>query len=256
MLVGLAFVSALAGTALQLAGRRWELSPSLELLARLLAYHGFVLLPILGAGGFLLPRFLGRGTRRETSGAGEPSRAWSRSAAVARGTGILILGTYLLEAFGWSRAAGTLRALLVIGYLAFEMPLERLRWNWCGVRWYLAAGLVSIPIGILAATWLPGMRLTMSHLELLGGFGLITTGIATRVVFGHSGAGEKLDRFHPVLAIAAFLMLFGMVGRIVSDYLPDIQTTHYIYAAVCWIAGLGVWAVAVLPRVLRTDPLD
>ena len=60
VLVGLAFASALGGTALHLAGRHWELSQPLELLARLLSYHGFVLLAVMGAGGFLLPRFLDR----------------------------------------------------------------------------------------------------------------------------------------------------------------------------------------------------
>src|SRR5262245_35983568 len=44
VLVGVAFTSALAGTGLHLAERRWELNPPLELLARLLSYHGFVLL--------------------------------------------------------------------------------------------------------------------------------------------------------------------------------------------------------------------
>src|SRR5262245_55523197 len=52
VLVGLAFASGLAGTALHLAGRHWELFQPLEMLARLLSYHGFVLLAVLGAGGF------------------------------------------------------------------------------------------------------------------------------------------------------------------------------------------------------------
>ena len=60
-LVALAFASGVGGTALHLAGQRWPLGEPLELLARLLAYHAFVLLCVLGAGGFLLPRFLGLG---------------------------------------------------------------------------------------------------------------------------------------------------------------------------------------------------
>jgi uncharacterized protein involved in response to NO len=65
VLVGLSFASAAVGAGLHLAARRWELPPELELLARLLSYHAFVLLCVLGAGGFLLPRFLGLGVRRK-----------------------------------------------------------------------------------------------------------------------------------------------------------------------------------------------
>ena len=253
VLVGLAFASALAGTGLHLAGRRWELSQPLELLARLLSYHGFVLLTVLGAGGFLLPRFLGLGVRRKFPESAETTPAWKRAARFAKAAGAVILLTYLLEAIGWNRVAGTTRAAVIVAYLAYEMPLERLRWNWRGVQWQLMVGLVCIPLGVFAAGWFSAMRLTLSHLELIGGFALITTGIATRVVFGHSGGGEKLERFHPWLTLAALLMLLGLASRISGDFLPGFQTTHYLYGAACWMAGTVVWAACVLPRVLRPD---
>ena len=254
VLVGLAFACALAGTALHLAGRRWELSQPLELFARLLSYHGFVLLCVLGAGGFLLPRFLGLGVRRKFAESVVATPEWRRAARIAAAAGALIVGSFALEATGWSRTAGTARAVILIAYLCYEMPLERLRWNWRGVQWQLITGLVLIPLGVFASGWFPAMRLTLSHIELVGGFAFITFGVATRVVFGHSGAREKADRFHPWLTTAAVLMLLGLASRISGDYLPGIQTTHYIYGAACWMAGVVVWAACVLPRVLRPDP--
>jgi uncharacterized protein involved in response to NO len=253
VLVGLSFVSALAGTALHLAGRRWELSDPTAMLARLLSFHGFVLLCVLGAGGFLLPRFLGLGTRRKFPQDDLASPEWKRSARVAAIAGATILITYLLEAIGWNRVAGAGRAAVVIGYLCYEMPLERLRWNWRGVHWQLIVGLVCIPLGVLVSGWFFNMRLAWSHIELVGGFALITTGVATRVVFGHSGGREKLERFHLWLTTAALLMLLGLVARISGDFLPGIQSTHYIYGAVLWMAGAIVWALCALPRVLRPD---
>ena len=254
VLVGLAFASALAGTALHLAGRRWQLSEPLELLARLLSYHAFVLLCVLGAGSFLLPRFLGLGVRRKLPESAAPSPAWERAARLAKGAGAFILLTYGLEAAGWNRLAGTGRAAAIIAYLGYEMPLERLRWNWRGVQWQLLVGLACIPLGVLAAAWFSTMRLTLLHLELVGGFALITTGIATQVVFGHSGGRAGIERFHPWLTAAAVLMLLGLASRISGDFLPGIQTTHYLYGAGCWMAGAIVWAACVLPRVLRPDP--
>lgn len=253
VLVGLAFASALAGTALHFVGRRWELSQPLELLARLLSYHGFVLLAVLGAGGFLLPRFFGLGVRRKFPEATGATPEWKRAVRFAKAAGVAVLLTFLLESAGWNRVAGIARAGIVATYLAYEMPLERLRWTWRGVQWQLIVGLACIPLGVLAAGWFPAIRLTLVHLELVGGFALITFGVATRVVFGHSGAQGRLERFHPWLTTAALLMLFGLASRISSDFLPGIQTTHYLYGAACWMAGAVVWAVCVLPRVLRPD---
>jgi len=254
VLVGLSFASAIAGAALHLAGRRWDLSQSLELFARLLSYHAFVLLCVLGAGGFLLPRFLGLGVRRKFPESTVASPEWKRAACVAAGAGTVILGTFALEAAGWNRVAAVTRTAVIIAYLGYEMPLERLRWHWRGVQWQIIVGLVCIPLGVFAAAWFSGMRLTLSHLELVGGFALITTGVATRVVFGHSGGREEMERFHPWLTTAAVLMLVGLASRISGDFLPGIQRMHYLYGAACWIAGAIIWAACVLPRVLRPDP--
>ena len=94
----------------------------------------------------------------------------------------------------------------------------------------------------------------MSHIELIGGFGLITFGVATRVVFGHSGQRLKLERFHGWLTTSAILMLLGMLSRISGDLIPGTMVSHYHYGVICWAAGLIIWAVCVLPGVLRPDP--
>lgn len=254
VLVGLSFISALAGTGLHLAGGRWELADPLQLFARLLSFHAFILLCVLGAGGFLLPRFLGLGVRRKFPASVVPTPEWKRAAMVAAGAGALLLITFALEAGGWSRVAGTTRAAVLIGYLGWEMPLEKLRWNWRGVQWQLIVGLICLPLGILAAGWQPALRSGLLHLELVGGFALITFGVATRVVFGHSGARDRMERFHPWLTTAAVLMLVGLASRVSGDFLPRIQFTHYLYGAGCWLAGAVIWAACVLPRVLRPDP--
>lgn len=49
-------------------------------------------------------------------------------------------------------------------------------------------------------------------------------------------------------------MMLGLAARISGDYLPGIQTTHYLYGAACWLAGAIIWAACVLPRVWRADP--
>ena len=254
VLVGMAFGSGLAGTVMHLAGRRWEFPFELELLTRLLSYHAFVLLCVLGAGGFLLPRFLGLGTRRQFATVSEPTLEWRKAAQFAGAPGVLIVGTYLLEAGGWPQIAVTIRAAVIAAFLWHELPLERLRWTWNGVQWLLVVGLACVPLGVLASGWWPGLRVALSHVELVSGFGLITLGVATRVVFGHSGERAQLERFHGPLTVAAGFMLLGLLNRLSGDLVPSTMTSHYTYAAVCWCGGLLLWAVRVLPKVLKPDP--
>jgi len=257
VLVGLAFGCGLAGTGLFLVLRvrpAWAEVASLELLARLLSYHAFVLLCVLGAGGFLLPRFLGLGVRRKLPVSDTVTPEWRAAARFAGAIGLLIVLTYGLEAAGWPRTGATLRALLISAFLWRELPLERLRWTWNGVQWLLVVGLVCVPLGVLASGWLPGWRVALSHIELLSGFGLITLGVATRVVFGHSGERAQLERFNAPLTVAGALLLLALLNRLSGDLVPTTMVSHYLYAALCWLGGTLLWAVRVLPKVLKPDP--
>ncbi len=254
VLVALSFACSLAGIAIQWVGLRRELAPGWELLGRLWAYHAFILLCILGAGGFLLPRFLGITPRRKFATSAAITPEWRRAAGWASLAGTVIVLSFVGEATGWNRWAGVIRALTVLAYLGHEMPLEQLRWSRRGVQGFLLIGLICLPLGVLASSWLPGWRVGLSHIELISGFGLIALGVGTRVVFGHSGERQQLERFHPALTTAAILMLLGMLTRINGDLIPSTQATHYLYAAICWIGGLILWAVCVLPKVLQPDP--
>mgnify|MGYP002629941413 CR=1 FL=1 len=254
LMIAPGFCCLLTGLGIAEAGRREPLEPQFELLFRLLTYHGFVLLCLLGAGGFLLPRFLGLGLRRKFGENRELSGVWLRCASIALGTGFLIAATYVLDAFEHARVGSTVRAVLVVGYLFWEMPLERLRFSWQGVNWLLITGLVCIPLGILASGWFPALRVGMAHIELIGGFSLITLGVATRVVFGHSGNRDQLERVHPWITTAAVLLLIGASSRVVGEILPHLMISHYVYGALCWLAGLSIWAACVLPKVLKPDP--
>lgn len=240
----------ITGLGLALHGSRQPLEAELELLFRLLTYHGFVLLSILGAGGFLLPRFLGTGIRQAPVAPG----VWFRRVAATIGIGITIALSYALDVWERPQLGGTLRALLIVGYLWWQIPLERLRFSSAGVQWMLQCGLICLPVGILAAAWWPALRVSLGHVELVGGFSMITLGVATRVVFGHSGNRERLEKFHRWLTISGVLILLGVLSRIAGDIWPRLMLSHYLYGALCWMAGLVIWACCVLPQALKPDP--
>ncbi len=254
VLMPLAVAAAVAGLLLDWHGRWHELPPSADVLMRLLAYHAFILLSVLGAGSFLLPRFLGLGPPPEFPVQRTPSPAWRKAAWQAGFVGVILVGSYVLEAMASPRLGVTVRVAAVMYFLSSSMPLRRVRWSWRGVHWLLVTGLVCIPLGILAGGFWPGWRVGLSHIELVTGFGLITFAVGTRVVFGHSGQGARLQRVHPWLTTATILMILGMLSRLSGEVLPSTMVRHYIYGAVCWGAGGVIWLVCVWRGLVTPDP--
>jgi hypothetical protein len=214
----------------------------------MLSYQGFVLLPILGIGPFILPRLFGMDSQHDFPEMRMPVAAWWSKAALALSAGALVLASFVLQARGWSRIAHWIRFGTTLGYILLEMPFHRVRAvNALGISVRIAfAGIVS---GFLAVALFPVYRVGLLHLTLVGGFAVITFVVATRVVFGHSGNLSLLKGRNPWLLVAIGLMLFGMATRISGDFWPKILASHYIYGALIWIAGALLWAVYVLPKV-------
>jgi uncharacterized protein involved in response to NO len=252
ILVGLSFLSVTAGTFLAILQHFREIDVFWITLQRLLSYQGFVLLPILGIGPFILPRLFGTQSQHDFPEMMTPAAAWWRKAALALAAGTLVMGSFFVEASGWYRVAYSIRFGAALGYILLEMPFHRApSVNALGVSVRIAfAGIVA---GFLTVALWPAYRVGLLHLTFVGGFAVITFVVATRIVFGHSGNGALLNRRNRWLLIAIGLMLFGMTTRVSGDFWPKVLASHYTYGAVLWIAGVLLWAVYVLPKVLIAD---
>jgi uncharacterized protein involved in response to NO len=223
-------------------------------LQHLLAYQGFMLLPILGVGAFLLPRFFGAKTGQDFPESRVPPPGWTTKALIAAGVGVLIIGSFVVEVAGWSRAGPALRLLVTAWYLVREVPFYRAEAQGGAPTQVLKLALALLLTGFGATTLLPAYRVSLLHLTLVGGFTLTTLTVATRVIYGHSGKAELLARPGRWFWMMAGLMLLGMTTRISGDFLPKALASHYSYGALLWILGLLLWAFYVLPLVLVRDP--
>ena len=254
VLVGLAFLCVFAGTLLAVfqpggdeAGAYWVN------LQRLLCYQGFVLLPILGIGPFILPRFFGLLSPHDFPESTAPAAAWKKKAALALGAGGLIVASFFMEVEGWFRTAHAVRFATTLIYLALEFPFHRAPKFSNALGASLRIAFAAIITGfIIIALW-PAFRVSLLHLTLIGGFAVVTFTVATRVVFGHSGNLEKLRGGNWWMLVAVALMLLGMATRISGDFWPKIMVSHYNWGAVIWIAGVLVWSSFVLPKVFQAD---
>jgi len=254
LLVGLAFLCVLAGAVIGLFEPRMEDAAAYWVpLQRRLSYQGFVLLPILGIGPFILPRFFGLPNPHDFAETLKPSKTWKKKAALAAGVGFLVIASFFIESAGRIRLAYGLRFGATLAYLLLEFPfrLAPKMTNALGIA--LRIAFVALIGGFVLVALYPAYRVGLLHLTLIGGFAVITFTVATRVLFGHSGNSEKLKLKNRWLLVAVGLMLFGMATRISGDFWPKIMFSHYSYGALVWIIGVGVWAFFALPKVLQAD---
>jgi hypothetical protein len=225
-----------------------------QFLKPLLLYQAFILLPILGVGGFILPRFFNLPSRQNLPESRQPFPEWNRQAAIASAVGLVVLVSFFIEAAGYNRAGPLIRLAAATFYLYWQVPIHRTPIRSPSAELSLKAGLILLPAGLLAIGVFPGFRVSLLHLTLAGGFGIITLVVAMRVIYGHSGNLSRLKGRQRWLTIVLGLMLLGVATRISGDFWPRVLASHYSYGAVLWGAGLVLWAVYVLPLVTKPDP--
>jgi uncharacterized protein involved in response to NO len=253
IMVGLAFVCVAAGSIISIASAWRELDFAWLSLQKLLSYQGFILLPILGIGPFILPRFLGVKSPHELPEMLKPTPDWSQKALAAGFTGFVIIASFWIEADGHFRLAYSIRFVASALYGWFSMPWKSAPGIKNPLTLSIRIAFASLCAGFLAIAILPEQRVGLLHLTLIGGFAVMTFTVATRVVFGHSGNARLLQARNRWVPVSVGLMLFAMATRISGDFLPHIMASHYTYGAILWIISAGIWAAYVLPKVFVFD---
>ncbi len=243
-----------AGAAIAAGFLAWNPGPSIEAwkLARLWLFQGFLLLPLMGIGPYVLPRLCGEASGHSFDDSPGPPAGWWRKTALAVLAGLLVACGFVLEAFGQALAGQVLRAMVVLGWFITETPLlgrtELSTTPGNAARWSLA-GLVA---GLVCAAAWPFARVGSLHLFFVSGLGLVTLAVGTRVILGHAGRHDLLGGRILWLRWVTGLMILAAATRMTSDFIPAVRISHHIYAAWTWaIAGL-VWLIA-LGRYLARD---
>lgn len=223
-------------------------------LTKLLLYQGFLLLPILGVGAFLLPRILQTPSRQVFRDSKSPESTWIRLAALTVFVGALMLVSFWLEANGQRSWGCGLRAAVVIVWLSWNLPGVWWKRLVGSQAWGLRLGLWTLALSLLVLAKFPPPPYGLEHMVFVGGFGILFLGVASRVSDGHSGHREAARGKSRTMRWIVWLALLAATTRASADYFPKIQNSHYIYAAITWAIISVIWLVAYWRKLRTPDP--
>jgi hypothetical protein len=214
-----------------------------------LVAQGEVLTLVVGVGSMLVPMMLGHRAPNlvtQVASSGWRSRSMFYAAIAAA-----LVGSFALETFGLTRLGATTRAAAVSAVLLGVWRIHR-----AGPASRLAfvvrgAGF-AIAVGLWLAVLTPGRPLLGEHVLFIGGYGLLTMGIATRVIVAHGGwppqDETRLLHAFSLIALAASLGL-----RVASELLPVHASILWGAAGASWSVAWLSWAIRAVPRVLALN---
>lgn len=254
--IPLAFLSAITGSLL-LAGFYADVAwLPLEAydIGIALAFQSFILLLLVGVGGFLIRSILGWAPPLPISTAERLVLSpWSgRTFFLHLAAGLTIFVSFWIEVF-WHREIGlALRAFVVTLECVGQIKIHRKSPSGKLTARALQASLWLLLFGM----WLPlfasaEYSIGIMHFVLVGGFALSTFSVATRVILSHCGYGQILNGSYRPFSIAVGFMLLGVFVRVSADIIPRAYEHHLAYAGIVWLFGLTVWAVAILGKALK-----
>ncbi len=224
----LAFVQAEAGVwlfAFSLVSRETAL---------LLAGEAFLMNLTLGLGSRLIPMISRMPAARPPSET-QTGETWVKPVAVAL---VLNLG-YVLEALGFATAGRALRliAILAACFLLLDLHRRPQQWSVSGVGFKVA--LLFVLTGQTVVLF--GGGLPAQHLVYIGGFGLITLLVSTRVVLAHGGAdlsyeigSRRLGAMVACVSMAALLRWWAGYG---------FNGVFSFAAIIVFCVGLALWTL-------------
>jgi uncharacterized protein involved in response to NO len=237
-LVGLGMLNGIVGAAL-IAYAEWTSSvPGIYRIGSSLLNIGFVLLPLLGVAPFFIRRLLDL-----------PSELEAEANARLQLAAAIVVGLTIDVSFVIDPGLAWLRAIVAAAYLLWTMPLR----GKSSLATALRMALVALPAGLGLVALLPGYRITALHVVFIGGFSLAVFAVATRVVLGHSGKLDQLQRRRWVMPVVIILLILAMTARFSADFVPT-RNEHLVSAAITWLIAALLWAAFVLPRVTETEP--
>lgn len=215
------------------------LPPTLYIFGKILFYQGFPSILILGIGGRLIPGILGM----EMNIPFFKNRNWRREKILHFYTsiGIAFLLSIAIEAFIHFETGRLLRALLItwmvfIFWKIHTPPIIRSK-----LTWSLWISAWTFLLGSWGSLWTE-YYVHFAHLFYIGGVGLMTLMISTRVTLAHGGYNNiEIEKKSHLYWWIVGMALLAALTRVTAGLIPVIYYSHLLYASITWILSILLW---------------
>lgn len=253
--IPMGILQGIVGTLIYMAARlRWVAVWLLQV-GKEMSQLGFILCIVLGVGGFLAPRLMGRQKLqiRPLQGNTLEKIEWvrKRRMMIHGFAALLIFISFWLEGLNFRVISFLLRALVITSELCWtgSLPFPPRVKDIHAMPLWISFWMVTI--GSWALVFFPDQRITMLHFIFIGGFSLMIFSVATVVIFSHAGQAARLHRKFWVLRFLLFSILFSLAFRIAASYFPEKYFSMIGHASAFWLLPALLWLMAMLPKILK-----
>lgn len=214
---------------------------------QVLLFQIMILSLVLGIGCRLIPVISGLAPLETVTGAGGRGPRNYFLGAVA-----LIGASVGLEAGDFLREAYLLRGLVctmiaIFAWKLFVWPQSRSR-----LAYLIKASGLLVLLGFWAAAYRPDLALHWMHLTYIGGFGMMTFTVASRVTLAHGGFDLDFEKKSRALLWLGGLLPFAALTRVSAPLLSHGYYSHLRYAAAVWLVAVFIWSWVYLRKMVWT----
>lgn len=248
-MVGVGVLLGVAGGGLQalsVSGLVFEPAPRFG--AHLVS-RGMMLAVVLGLGGLLAPTFAMVPDPLRIVGIAKAGQRGPRRAFLA-GLALLITGALAAEAAGHPQVAAWTRAVAATASVLLAWKLGRFPFKQARLPWALLSAGACTLAGVIAAAVLPEHEIAAWHVTFIGGYGLLTLAIGTRVVVSHGGHPHTDEAKLLGIATLACIAL-ALAARLAAGEVDPTLAHALATAAALWSLAWVLWLAGALPRVLE-----
>jgi len=245
--IPLAFAMGIAGSIMTgLYGIRGGHEMWLHDIGRGLVLQGVFIGLVLGVGGLAIP-LMTRG-QPPPDGAATPTDVRSRLGHLAGA--VLLLASFYIQ-YAYSLRAGlALRGAVVLAVLMLSAEIWRKPTTPGLNRRVLWMAAWMLPLGYFCAAAHPAAFKAGLHVSFIGGFALMTLAVSTQVTLGHGGYSELVTGWPWQVATIATLVGAAVVPRAMMDLDPQRFYLWMALASALFLAGLFLWAIFLVPKML------
>ena len=221
--------------------------------AKLWLFQGFPVLPVMGVGPYLLPRFFGHPSSHAFDDSPRPPAGWWPRVGSAAFWGLHMVASFALEVKGYPQLGQLLRGIVILVWFAVETPVFRKALTPSTAANLVRTSVICMAAGWLASAFLPQARAGNLHLTFIGGLGLLTATAATRVILGHAGRHDLIGGKRVWLRWLAVLIVLAATTRMSADLIEQVRVSHYLYAAWTWLVAVLLWFWVLARHLFRNE---